>query len=93
MLLRPSLEDKEVPRRDRLREGVIEKWHDWFDSLKRELAVCTISAICFVQPIRNRTCQVVLALQLTHGRLGISLHILPSPATGFPIRGLAAPFY
>jgi hypothetical protein len=47
MLLRPSLQDKEIPRRDKVREGIIEQWHKWFDSLKRELAVCTISALCF----------------------------------------------
>jgi hypothetical protein len=47
MLLRPSLQDKEIPRRDRVQEGIIEQWHKWFDSLKRELAVCTISALCF----------------------------------------------
>jgi hypothetical protein len=39
MLLRPSLQDKEIPRRDRVREGIIEQWHKWFDSLKRELTV------------------------------------------------------
>ncbi|KAN0118276.1 Ribonuclease H-like domain containing protein [Russula decolorans] len=38
MLLRPSLQDKEIPRRNRVREGIIEQWHKWFDSLKRELA-------------------------------------------------------
>ncbi|KAN0111972.1 Ribonuclease H-like domain containing protein, partial [Russula decolorans] len=27
MLLRPSLQDKEIPRRDRVREGIIEQWH------------------------------------------------------------------
>jgi hypothetical protein len=47
MLLRPSLQDKEIPRQDRVREGFIEQWHKWFDSLKRELTVCTISALCF----------------------------------------------
>ena len=47
MFLRPSLQDKEIPHRDRLREGIIEQWHQWFDGLRRELAVCTIPAFCF----------------------------------------------
>jgi len=47
MLLRPGLQEKEIPRRDRLREGIIEKWHDWFGSLKQELAVCIISTLFF----------------------------------------------
>src|SRR5260370_35715602 len=40
MLLHPNLQDKEIPHRDRLQEGIVEQWHGWFDSLKRELAVC-----------------------------------------------------
>lgn len=48
ILLRPILQDKEIPRRDRLREGIIEHWHGWFGKLRRELAVCTISALLFV---------------------------------------------
>ena len=47
MLLRPTLQEKEIPHRDRIREGIIEQWYQWFDDLKQELAVRIISALFF----------------------------------------------
>ena len=40
MLLRESLQDTDIPHRDKLREAIIDKWHEWFDGLKKELNVC-----------------------------------------------------
>lgn len=45
LLLRPSLQAKEIPLRGKLREGIMEYWHGWFHNLKRDLAVRTVSAL------------------------------------------------
>lgn len=39
MLLRESLNDKDIPRRDRLRESIIQQFEKEFAGLKVELAV------------------------------------------------------
>ena len=40
MILCESLQDDDIPHRDRLWEAIIDKWHKWFNSLKQELDVC-----------------------------------------------------
>jgi hypothetical protein len=40
MLLRESLQDSDIPHRDRVRQGIIDDWHKWFKGLQQELKVC-----------------------------------------------------
>jgi hypothetical protein len=39
MILRETLTDKEIPRRDKMRESVIVQWRDRFEDLKLDLSV------------------------------------------------------
>jgi len=39
LLLREDLQDKDIPRRTKIRESIIKTWHAYFKVLKEELAV------------------------------------------------------
>ena len=40
MLLRETLVDADIPRRDKMREAIISQWQKSFEHLKLDLAVC-----------------------------------------------------
>jgi hypothetical protein len=40
MILRESLVDTDIPRRNKMREAVISHWRDSFEVLKLDLSVC-----------------------------------------------------
>jgi hypothetical protein len=84
MLLRGSLQDKEIPHRDRIREGILDKWHDWFGELKKELNVRlnSESPFCIRELIRIRMHQAGLASQPISGPHQRSLLFLRSLPTG-----------
>jgi hypothetical protein len=48
-ILRESLLERDIPRRDKLREAIIKRWHRSFKDLKLELSVCsrTLSSQAF----------------------------------------------
>ena len=43
MLLRETLADKDIPKRDKLRETIIKQFEKEFNLLKDELSVCLFS--------------------------------------------------
>jgi hypothetical protein len=42
LLLRPDLEERDIPHRTRLRQSIIEAWNVWFRTLQRDLSVCFV---------------------------------------------------
>lgn len=57
MVLRGSLVDTEIPRRDRLREAVITQWQESFNQLKSDLSVsigfCRSALLTYIFGHRN----------------------------------------
>lgn len=43
LLLRESLQDKDIPRRGKLRYLVLDAWLKYYDSLKKELKVSALA--------------------------------------------------
>jgi hypothetical protein len=42
LLLRQDLRDKDIPRRTKLRESIVQAWEAWFRTLRQELSVCSV---------------------------------------------------
>jgi hypothetical protein len=42
LVLHEDLQEKDIPRRTKLRESIIKAWERWFKILKKDLAVCFI---------------------------------------------------
>ena len=62
MFLHETLVDNDIPRRTRMREGVITQWQESFERLKLDLSVGVgIFSFCFINCLCHRNPSVVAA--------------------------------
>jgi hypothetical protein len=48
LVLRENLEDKDIPRRTKIREAILKEWDPRFQHLKKDLAVCFSLQLCML---------------------------------------------
>lgn len=92
MLLNEGLQDDDIPHRDKVREAIVGKWHEWFEELKQELDVRPESVFATHELILNRTHQAGSASQPMSGPLRIYPRFSPSLPTGFRKAAMAILF-